>query len=206
VATRKRIIVSIAIVAALAIGGYALFKFPADTTPEGAYMRIARAIGDNEPQASFAYLEEDAQHAAFTIHGYATKASKRIREAYPEPQRSEALTRYQAAAACQSGADVWALMAERNGWITRLRRDLSGVASVELSGERATVVTARGTRYAFRKRPNGIWGLTMFTVELTGEAEHVARDWERIQRAATDYERAAHAKPTASASASPPPP
>jgi hypothetical protein len=65
------------------------------------------------------------------------------------------------------------------------------VASVERNAERATVQTARGTRYPFRIRPeNGIWGLTLFTAELVQEAERAARDFQLIDRAAADYERA----------------
>ena len=82
---------------------------------------------------------------------------------------------------------------ESRGWIKRLRKDLSGVQRVEMSGERATIETARGTRYAFRRRDNGIWGLTTFTAELVAEAEKAARDFEMVQRAADDYERAAEA-------------
>jgi hypothetical protein len=75
--------------------------------------------------------------------------------------------------------------------MNRLRRDLSGVAKVERRGERATVETARGTRYPFRVRPeNGIWGLTLFTAELATEAERAARDHRMIEKAAADYERA----------------
>ena len=56
------------------------------------------------------------------------------------------------------GAEVYAI---REGWqgavdggagIARLRRDLSGIGKVEVTGERATVETARGTRYPFRRR------------------------------------------------------
>jgi hypothetical protein len=61
---------------------------------------------------------------------------------------------------------------------------------VEIQGERATVVTARGTRYAFRRRENGIWGLTMFTAELSAEAERASRDLEVVDAAAKDYEGA----------------
>ena len=74
--------------------------------------------------------------------------------------------------------------------MTRLRRDLSGVAKVEIAGERATIETARGTRYPFRRRDNGIWGLTLFTAELVAESERAARDFEVVDRAAADYERA----------------
>ena len=53
----------------------------------------------------------------------------------------------------------------------------------------ATVETARGTRYGFRRRDNGLWGLTLFTADLTAEAERAARDWDIVERAAKDYER-----------------
>lgn len=180
------------VVAVIVVGGiglWLLLRFPPDTTPEGAYMRIARAVREDAPENAFAYLEEDAQHACFTIVGYAMKAEARIVEAYPEPERSEALARYGPLAAAGDGAGLFARVAEHAGYVDRLRRDLSGVASVTIDGDRATVVTARGTRYPFRRRPNGIWGLTLFTAELTQRAEHLARDWELIQNAAADYER-----------------
>ena len=67
------------------------------------------------------------------------------------------------------GADVF--VPSRAARVDRApRRDLSGVARVEIEGERASVVTARGTRYPFRRRDNGIWGLTLFTAELMAEA------------------------------------
>jgi hypothetical protein len=80
-------------------------------------------------------------------------------------------------------------MAEHRGWATRLRRDLSGIAKLETSGERATIETARGTRYGFRRRANGIWGMTMFTADLLAESERAARDAEVVEKAAADYDR-----------------
>jgi len=47
---------------------------------------------------------------------------------------------------------------------------------VDTQGERASVVTARGTRYAFRRRENGMWGLTLFTADLVAESERASRD------------------------------
>jgi hypothetical protein len=52
------------------------------------------------------------------------------------------------------------------------------------------VVTGRGTRYAFRRRENGIWGLTLFTGELAAEAERASRDLDVVEQAARDYDNA----------------
>ncbi|AUX48386.1 hypothetical protein SOCE26_099200 [Sorangium cellulosum] len=164
--------------------------FPPDTTPAGAYLRIAYSLGVSDPRACFAYLEDRAQHAAYTIRDYRRKASERVEASYPEPERSRLLEEYRAHAMAEDGADVWVDMALKQGFIARLRRDLSGIAKVEVTGERATVETARGTRYAFRRRDNGIWGLTLFTAELVAEAERAARDWDVVEKAALDYERA----------------
>ena len=168
-----------------------LGRFPADTTPEGAYLRIAAAIAKDEPKHAFNYLEESAQHAAFSIHGYAQKITTRIAVAYPETERQRAAAPYTALAAAEGGEAAFVLLAEREGWIGRLRRDLSGADQVEIVGERATIITARGTRYSFRRRPNGMWGLTLFTAELEAEAARLARDLEQVQQAAADYEREA---------------
>ena len=164
-------------------------RFPSETTPEGAYLRIAVAVTEGRVRDCFAYLEDQAQHAAYSIRDYRKSASERIAAAYPEPERGRLLEAYRAHASAPDGADVWLEMAQRRGWPGRLRRDLSGVAKVETSGERATIETARGTRYGFRRRANGIWGLTLFTADLLAEAERAARDADVVEKAAADYER-----------------
>ena len=167
-----------------------LAYFPPDTKPEGAYLRIAIGVTTDHTRDCFAYLEDAAQHAAYSIRDYRKRASDRVAAAYPEPERTRLIEAYKKHATAPDGADVWVDIAERRGWAARLRRDLSGAAKVEVNGERATIETARGTRYGFRKRPNGIWGLTMFTADLMAEAERAARDAEVVEKAALDYERA----------------
>jgi hypothetical protein len=167
-------------------------SYPSDRTPEGAYFRVAIAVNRGDPKQFFAYLETPAQHACYTIRDYRKKARARVLAAYPEPERSALAERHRAEADAPDGADVFVLYALRLGWINRLRRDLSGIQKVEMNGERATVETVRGTRYPFRRRPeNGIWGLTLFTATLAEEAERAARDFQLIERAALDYQRAA---------------
>lgn len=166
-----------------------LTQFPPDSTPEGAYMRIAYNLAHGDIRTCFHYLEDRAQHAAYSIRDYRRRASERITKAYPEPERTRLLDAYRAHAMATDGADVWTEMAQRKGFVTRLRRDLSGIGRVEMAGERATVETARGTRYGFRRRENRLWGLTLFTAEMTAESERAARDWDIVERAAKDYER-----------------
>jgi hypothetical protein len=171
--------------------GWAWLTYPTDRTPEGAYLRVMKAVNQGRPEAFFAYLETRAQHACYTIRDYRKKARTRVLAAYPEPERSRIAGQMEALASAPDGADVFAHFARERGWVARLRRDLSGVASVEQHAGRATVQTARGTRYPFRIRPeNGIWGLTLFTAELVAEAERAARDYELIDKAAADYQRA----------------
>jgi hypothetical protein len=186
----------IAIAGVLAVGlGVALFftihrPFPSDRTPEGAYLRIAIALSKDQPRDVFPYLETEAQWASYSIRDARAKACERIRDAYPEPERSKLLAAYGPDAAAPDGADELVLIALRNGWIARLRKDLSGAVSVEIDGERATIVTARGTRYPFRRRDNGIWGLTIFTADLLAMSERAARDLDVVRAAADDYARA----------------
>jgi hypothetical protein len=182
--------------------GYAYLSFPSDRTPQGAYLRVVIAVNRGRPEDFFAYTETRAQHAAYTIKDFRRKARERVLAAYPEPERSRLAAQYEAEANAPDGADVFALYAKRHGWITRLRRDLSGIKKVEVSGDRATVETAHGTRYPFRRRDNGIWGMTQFTPILDAEAERAARDFSVIDKAAADYARAPVA-PAPSASASP---
>lgn len=184
--------VAASVLAALAVAFAASrLRFPSDRTPEGAYLRVAKAVNLGKPAEFFAYLETPAQHAAYTIIDYRKKARERILAAYPEPERTRLAAQYEAEASAPDGADLFAIYAERRGWVTQLRKDLSGIQSVEIQGERATVETARGTRYPFRRRENGIWGLTLFTAALITEAEKAARDFQIIERAAVDYAGAA---------------
>jgi hypothetical protein len=187
----RRAVLSL-IVAGVAILGYGVMviRYPSDRTPEGAYLRVTKSVIQGRPRDFFAYIETEAQHASYTIRDYRKKARDRVLEAYPEPERSRLANEYRAAAEAPDGSDLFALFAEEHGFIALLRQDLSGIAKVEVAGERATVETARGTRYAFRRRENGIWGLTRFTPALVAEAERAARDFVIIDQAAADYERA----------------
>jgi len=164
--------------------------FPSDHTPEGAYLRIAKSLDEDHPREMFAYLETEAQWACYSIRDARAQAASRVAASYPEPPRAELLTAYAPLATAPDGADVFALLAAQKGWVARLRHDLSGVARVEVDGERASVVTARGTRYPFRRRDNGIWGLTLFTAQLLAESERAARDLAVVSSTADDYQRA----------------
>ncbi len=182
---------------ALVLGwlGYSWLRFPSDRTPEGAYLRVVSAVNRDRPEALFAYLETDAQHACYSVGKYRSQARERVLKDYPEPERSELAERYRLFAEAADGEDVFALYARSEGWLDRLRRDLSGVAQVEEAGARASVETVRGTRYSFRRRDNGIWGLTTFTAPLVAEGEKAARDLQVIERAADDYARAKRRAP-----------
>lgn len=185
---------SVLVLSPVAWLAWSWWRFPTDRTPEGAYLRVVKAVNLGRAQEFFAYTETDAQHACFTIRNYRKQARDRVLAAYPEPERSRLSKAYEAEALAPDGADVFVLYAERLGWVDRLRKDLSGIAKVEVAGERATVETAKGTRYAFRRRENGIWGLTLFTAALTREAEKAARDAALIEKNAADYERVSRAE------------
>jgi hypothetical protein len=182
-----------AVAVSLGAGSWAVShkSFPPDTTPEGAYARIAFDVAERRPRDAFPYLETEAEWASFTVRDLRRKACDRVRASYPAEAAAPLLAAWHEEADARDGPDLFAWWVSRRGWLARLERDLSGVEHVEIAGERATVVTARGTRYAFRRRDNGIWGLTLFTAELSAEAERAARDLEVVERTAADYDRAA---------------
>jgi hypothetical protein len=184
------LVLGVLVIAWIAYVVYSRLTFPPENTPEGAYARIVLAITKGQPRDCFAYLETQSQWASYSIRDFRSKAAARIAETYPEPQRTALLSAYEHESTAPDGADVWTWLAQSRGFVARLRNDLSGLRKTEIAGERATVETARGTRYAFRRRENGIWGLTTFTAELMTEAEKAARDWEVVRRAADDYARA----------------
>jgi hypothetical protein len=186
-----RVAIVVAIVAALVAVTMASHRpFPSDKTPEGAYLRIAQAVDEDYLLDVFPYLETDAQWASFTIKDARAKACARIRASYPKGQGEDLLAAYGPLAELTDGPDVFVLFAKQKGWVAQLRRDLSGVAKVDVQGERASVVTMRGTRYPFRVRDNGIWGLTLFTAALMAEAERASRDLAVVAAASDDYDRA----------------
>lgn len=184
------IAIAAALLAVAVIYWVSVARYPSDRTPEGAYLRIAKAVNQGRPKDFFAYIETEAQHAAYTIRDYRKKARERVLATYPEPERTKLEREYAPYATAPDGSDVFERYSEERGFLGVLGRDMSGIAKVEIAGERATVETARGTRYAFRRRENGIWGLTLFTATLVGEAEKAARDLSVIEKAAEDYERA----------------
>lgn len=163
--------------------------YPSDRTPEGAYMRVARSVATDDPRAFFAYLETEAQWACYTIRDMRRKAHARVGRSYPEPQRSQLLAQYEPLARAPDGSDAFAFLYRERQWARRLRKDMSGVARIDLDGDRASIVTTRGTRWPFRVRDNGIWGLTVFTAELVAESEKATRDLAVVEAAAADYDR-----------------
>ena len=188
---RRAALIALVVVAVPVVGYLALrAPFPADTTPEGAYLRIARSVAGDDPKGFFAYLEQEAQWACYTIRDKRRAATERIAASYPEPARGEMLARYRAIASHADGSDLFAILYRERGWAKRLRKDMSGVASVDRDGDRASVVTVQGTRWPFRKRDNGIWGITIFTAELLADAEKATRDLAVVEAAASDYDRA----------------
>jgi len=191
VSRRQAIAIGAVVVAPIGTFAAVYRPFPSDRTPDGAYVRIARAVHADDPGSFFAYLETEAQWACFTLRDVRKKAIDRVTATYPEPQRGELVASYGPVAACADGPDVFALLYRTRQWARRLRKDLSGVVGVEVDpqGERASVVTAQGTRWPFRRRDNGIWGLTIFTAELAAEAEKASRDLVGVEAAAADYAR-----------------
>jgi hypothetical protein len=190
---RRRLAIFAASAAVLSWPLFMVLRPAPDTTPEGAYMRIASAIAGGDTHDAFAYLEDEAQHAAFSIGEFAKRATRAIRQGYPADEQGRALQPYAELAKHSDGPQVWATLARQRGWVTRLRRDLSGVVQVEIAGTRASVTTARGTRYPFRRRPNGIWGLTLFTAELGEEAKRLARHTAAVESHSSDFQRASGA-------------
>jgi hypothetical protein len=187
---KEWIAASFAIVAVIVLGSHRARKlFPSDTTPDGAYLRIALALSRNNPKDCFAYLERDAQWASYTTINARKEASELIARTYPDVEKRAQLPMAEADGKLLDGADYFAKVAIERNWVGRLRKDLSGVESVETDGERATVLTKRGTRYPFRRRENGIWGLTIFTVDLLADAERATRDLAVVKAAAADYAR-----------------
>ena len=164
------------------------FRFPSDHIPEGAYVRITLAFGNSHLEDCFAFLETESQHALFSIHDFRKRSFERIRESFEEPDRSRLLELYRAEGTAAGPPQEWAVIAHARGWDARIRRDLSGIQSVEVVGDRATIQTVAGTRYPFRRADNGIWGLTSFTPELVEHKERAARDFAIIDSAAHDYD------------------
>lgn len=179
----------VSILAAIALALVLHRPFPSDRTPEGAYLRIAKSATKGDPRGFFAYLQTEAQWACYTIRDTRAKSVARIESSYPEPQRSQLVAQYKRLGSAPDGSDVFAMLYEERGWSRRLTKDLSGVASVEVDGDRATVVTAHGTRWPFRRRDNGIWGLTIFTAELVAESEKTTNDLALVNAAADDYDK-----------------
>lgn len=189
--SRRKILLWGAGTAAVVAGGYVLVHqpYPPDTTPDGAYMRIAKSVTESDPKSFFAYLETEAQWACYTLRDMRRKARELVRASYPEPQKTELANQYGPLADAADGSDVFAHVYQSRNWSRRLRKDLSGIHHVEIDGDRASIVTVGGTRWPFRRRDNGIWGLTVFTAELLADAEKATRDLAVIEAAAKDYDR-----------------
>lgn len=194
--SRRNAVIAFAVAAGAVVVPSALYAvlhrpYPSDQTPEGAYMRIAKSVSLDDPKAFFAYLETEAQWACYTLRDTRKEALTLVTASYPEPQRSSLIAEYAPFAQAPDGSDVFALLYKTRKWSGRLRKDMSGVSRVDYDAkkDRASIVTVRGTRWPFRKRDNGIWGMTVFTAELLAEAEKASRDLAVVKSSAADYDR-----------------
>src|SRR5579859_2964163 len=128
----RRYILLVALPLALLVGAGSRFvghkPFPPESTPEGAYVRIALMAAERRPRDAFPFLETEAQWACFTILDLRKKAAARVRTSYPPAERASLLDVWRDEADAPDGPDVFAALATRRGWIARLERDLSGVA------------------------------------------------------------------------------
>ena len=191
--SRRKILLGVAAAVVLPPVSYVVLHrpFPSDQTPEGAYVRVAFSVSRDDPRGFFAYIETEGQWACFTIRDMRRKARAKVLASYPEPRRTELSRAYTPFADAPDGSDVFAHLYRTRRWEHRLRKDMSGIASVDMDAkrERASVVTIRGTRWPFRRRDNGIWGLMAFTAELVAEAEKATRDLAVVEGAAADYDK-----------------
>ena len=84
---------------------------------EGRVVAAAVKLGVVESpeldEDEIADLEDQAQHAAYSIRDYRKRASDRVAAAYPEPERARLLEAYKAHATAPDGADVWLDLAQR---------------------------------------------------------------------------------------------
>lgn len=184
-------LLTLAVVLLVAAGARLWRPFPKETTPEGAYMRIAKHMTQSQYVELFPYLETEAQWACYTAYNARKEALSIVNADFPEKDRSAISSDVADFASVKSGEEAFVYYAYKHGWLSRIRKDLSGIHSVEVQGERASVSTQRGTRYPFRRRENGIWGLTIFTAELIAESTRATRDLGLIKKSAEDY-RSAH--------------
>lgn len=200
--TRRSILVALAVLAAAAVVFVTLgllASAPPETQPEGAYVRVAERISAGDARSVFDLLDDDAKSACERLWRARREASMLVESTYPEPradrpldgsaERARLLEAYRPIADAEDASSVWVVLAKQRGWVTLLRRDLSGVKRVDLDGDAASIQTARGTRYPFAKRANGTWGLALFTAELAGDAWRAERDLEVIRSASADYAR-----------------
>ncbi len=164
-------------------------RYPEKTTPEGAYLRLAKHLELGEPELAFSYLEVDARDAAYVMAKARTEALARVRATFPAEEARAFSESYGALATGDDGPRAFARYAEPRGWLRRLAKDVSPIDHIEADGDRATVVTRKGTRYPFHRDRDGRYGLTSFTAELVAQANHAVRDREVIERSAVDYER-----------------
>ncbi len=183
-----RIFLALLVGAALFAGVYAR-RYPADTTPEGAYLRLAKHLELGEPERAFSYLEVDARDAAYSLAQSRTVALAKVRASFPRDDAAAFAASHAELATGDDGPRAFVRFAEARGWIRKLSEDVSPIDHLEVAGDRATVVTRKGTRYPFRRDRDGRYGLTSCTAELVAEAKRAARDLEVVLRSAADYDR-----------------
>ncbi len=112
-------------------------SYPSDREPRGAYVRIVESVTRNRPEDFFAYLEDAAQHACFTIRDYRKAALGRVRASFPGERAARVRAALRSDRGCSRRSRGIGLLCAKAKAGSQARSRLARAAAVEIQGERA---------------------------------------------------------------------
>jgi hypothetical protein len=177
-------------VAAIALAGCALSVLAACgsdlTTVAGVVSAAASAVGNRDQASLFPLIDERARFALGATHQARQRAAALVRETYPEPERTTALTELGDAAIADSVSDLFARRCA-DPCLAALARTLGAPREVEVDGPLTRVTTVRDTELTLYQAKDGRYGIVWETEALARERTRAAAELDVIAKTAVAY-------------------
>jgi hypothetical protein len=161
-------------------------------TPGEAWQRFVASVKQKDPRALYQALDLETRWSWMTTRRTQREAHDIVLSNFPEgTSRDQHLRRFEAAAAADSEADLFASWLPASRWES-LAGGLPESATPEQRGaDRAEVLGAEGQVWSLRKDRDGNWGFSGFSEEAEVIKRRALADLEVVRNNAADLERAA---------------
>lgn len=155
-----------------------------DSTPRGAFERMADAAQSESVGDLFDALDDESRDAVSGLHGAQARIGRLLRRDFLTEEREGVPGRWRLGAEARDARSVFAAWCREYECLAEVTDRLSAPVRVDIDGAGARVLVRKGRSYPFSRSRRGRWGLSLFRDRLRRWNVEVHRDLESIAHSA----------------------